>query len=81
MSNQKGKLISLQEIAERTGTAIPTLNYYTNLGLLSIADRRGNKRLFFEKEILHRLQEIQQLRREGYPLRIIRRRLREGVPL
>ena len=75
MGNQKAKLSSLPEISQLSGIAFHTLNYYTNLGLLSIADRRGNKRMFVESEALQRLKEIQRLRREGYPLRMIRRQL------
>jgi len=75
----KGKLITLKEIAHRTGASLSVLNYYVNLGLLPVADRHGNKRLFEEKEMLRRFGEIQRLRREGYPLRIIRRQL-QGAP-
>lgn len=75
----KRSLISLQDLAARTELTPSTLNYYSNMGLISVADRRGNKRFFNESEVLDRLQEIQRLRREGYPLRIIRRHLQEGA--
>ena len=71
-------LISLQEVADRTELTLSTLNYYTNLGLISVEDRRGNKRFYNESEVVNRLKEIHKLRREGYPLRIIRRHLQGG---
>lgn len=75
--NARPRLITLKEIAHRSGASLSALNYYVNLGLLPVADRQGNKRLFIEKKILRDLEEIQRFRREGYPLRIIRRQLRK----
>lgn len=75
MKASQGKLISLQEIAHQTGASVSLLNYYVNLGLIPIADKHGNKRLFREPKALAIFQEIQRLKREGYPLRIIRRQL------
>ncbi len=71
------KLISLQDVSQHTGMSLSSLNYYVNLGLLPIADRRGNRRLFSESQVLQRLREISRFRREGYPLRIIRRQLQD----
>jgi DNA-binding transcriptional MerR regulator len=70
--------ITLQELAQQTGVSLSALNYYTNLGLLRVVDRQGNKRFYAERDALRRLEAIRNLRREGYPLRIIRDRLREG---
>ncbi len=72
------KLVSIQHISHRTGLSLSSLNYYVNLGLISVADRQGNRRLFVESHVIHHLDEISRLRREGYPLRIIRRRLQEN---
>ena len=71
------KLISLQDVSHHTGMSMSSLNYYVNLGLLPVADRQGNRRLFVESQVFRRLEEISHLRREGYPLRIIRRQLQE----
>ena len=67
--------LTLQEISSRTGLGLSGLNFYVNLGLLPVADRRGNKRLFKERIVLQRLKEIKNLKRQGYPLRIIVRQL------
>lgn len=75
MNSPKGKLISLQEVAHQTGASVSLLNYYVNLGLIPIADKNGNKRLFLKSQALGAFQKIQRLKREGYPLRVIRRHL------
>ncbi len=72
---KSNRLVSIQEISSRTGLSLSSLNYYVNMGLLSIADRQGNRRLFVESQAIRHLDEISRLRREGYPLRIIRHRL------
>jgi DNA-binding transcriptional MerR regulator len=78
MRNNRSNLISLDEVAHRTGASISALNYYVNLGLLRVADRQGNKRLFSQEEVMTRYRKIQELRREGYPLRIIVSHLQGG---
>lgn len=72
-------LMTLQQLSQRTGVGGSTLNYYTNIGLLQVVDRKGNRRLYRESEVLRRIEQIRQLRKEGYPLRIIRKQIREGV--
>lgn len=66
-----GKVLSLLEIARDFGISYQTLNYYTSLGLLHPERRQGNKRLYCAKEVKHRLETIDRLKNEGYPLRII----------
>lgn len=76
-TNQAG-FITLQELSRRSGVGASALNYYTNIGLLRVADRRGNRRFYRESESIRRLHEIRRLRQEGYPLRIIRKQLQEA---
>jgi DNA-binding transcriptional MerR regulator len=73
-------LVSAQEITKRYKIGYPTINYYTDLGLLSIVKREGNKRLYNAKEVSARLGAISRLMNEGYPLRLIRKQifLKEG---
>ena len=66
-------LLSPTEIVKKYSISYQTLNYYTNLGLLSVADKRGNKRMYDEKELIINLKQIQKLKKEGYPLRLIRK--------
>ena len=71
------KLVSAKDIAERFDISYPTINHYTNLGFLSVVKRRGNKRLYEEKEVLAVLERISRLKDEGYPLRLIRNMLKK----
>ncbi len=81
MMNRPTSLISLQEVARGSGLTLATLNYYVNLSLLPVAERVGNKRLFDRGAVTRRLDEIHRLRQQGYPLRLIRKQLKEaGAP-
>ncbi|MBI3615762.1 MAG: MerR family transcriptional regulator [Candidatus Omnitrophica bacterium] len=77
LTMNKTGLVTMQEITRFTGVSFSALNYYVNLGMLPVADRQGNKRLFSKGTALRRLKEIQRMKREGYPLRIILRHLQE----
>lgn len=79
MKSKRSGLITLQEISVQTGVSVSALNYYANLELLRVADRQGNTRLLSKVETIRRVKEIQRLRREGYPLRVIRAHL-GGAP-
>ena len=77
MVGTNSKLISAKDIASRFDVSYPTINHYTNLGFLSVVKRRGNKRLYEEKEVLAVLERISHLKDEGYPLRLIRNMLKK----
>lgn len=66
-------LISVDEISKLYHISKPTINYYTNMGLLPIADKRGNKRLYDKNGVHKRLEKIREMRRRGYSLRLISR--------
>ena len=68
-------LVSAEELVKLLGISFATVNYYTNLGLFKIKDRRGNKRLYEKNEIRELHDQIRKMRREGYSLRIIQERL------
>ena len=81
MMNRPTSLTSLPGVARGSGVTLSTLNYYINLGLLPVAERQGNKRLFDRGAVIRRLEEIHRLRQQGYPLRLIRKQLKEaGTP-
>ena len=77
MVGTNSKLISAKDIATRFDISYPTINHYTNLGFFSVVKRRGNKRLYEEKEVLAALQGISRLKDEGYPLRLMNKLLKE----
>jgi len=66
------------ELAKLLGISVATVNYYTNLGLFTIKDRRGNVRLYDASEIRVMHDSIRHLRKEGYSLRVICQRLQKG---
>lgn len=71
-------LISTKELAKELGISIASVNYYTNLGLFQIRDRKGNARLYDKEETIKMIEAIRKLRKEGYPLRLIQQRLEKG---
>ena len=75
MSTKNGTYITAEDISKKFKVAYPTINHYTNLGFLSIVKREGNKRLYSGKEVKRRLELISKMVNEGYPLRLIRRKL------
>lgn len=75
MSGKNNHLLTAKDITKRYKVAYPTINYYTDLGLLSIVKRNGNKRLYNGKQVKGRLSLIYKLMNEGYPLRLIRKKI------
>ena len=67
--------ITAKDISKRYKVAYPTINHYTNLGFLSIVKRAGNKRLYNGRAVKQRLNLISKLVNEGYPLRLIRKKI------
>lgn len=75
------ELITNNELAKLLEVSSATVNYYTNLGLFKIKDRRGNTRLYEKNETKKLYEQIRQMRKEGYPLRIIQERLQKGYKI
>jgi DNA-binding transcriptional MerR regulator len=67
--------ISAREIMKRFGVSYQTVNHYTDFGLLRVAFKKGNVRYYSKNEVKYRLSKIAKLAREGYSLRLIRRKL------
>lgn len=80
MADKNGGLVTAKDIAKKYKVNYPTINHYTDLGFLSIVKREGNKRMYSDKEVKSRLSVISQMMNEGYPLRLIRKKIliREG---
>ena len=75
MAVKNGTYITAKDISKKFKVAYPTINHYTNLGFLSIVKREGNKRLYSGKEVKVRLHLISKMVNEGYPLRLIGKKL------
>jgi len=69
------RLVTTKELARGLAISIASVNYYTNLGLFDVQERRGNVRLYDLLKIQKRFQKIKDLRRSGYSLRVIQKEL------
>lgn len=81
MKQASSNLITVDEISKLYNLSKPTINYYTNMGLLPIANKLGNKRLYNKDEVHKRLEKIKEMRRSGYSLRLIRSQFSASSPL
>ncbi|MFH1413598.1 MAG: MerR family transcriptional regulator [Candidatus Omnitrophota bacterium] len=72
-------LISTQEIVRRYKLSYQTVNYYTNLGLLTVRKRDGNARFYKAGEVRACLSNIAKLKNRGYSLKLIRELTRKPV--
>ena len=73
MTTGKNNMITVDELSKLFLLSKATINYYTNMGLLHVADKQGNKRLYDKKDVEERLAKIKELRTSGYSLRLIRK--------
>lgn len=71
----KNKVVSAKDIEKRFHVPYHTINYYTMIGLFPLLGKNGNERVYEEKLIKQRLERIAKLSKEGYPLRLIRKKL------
>lgn len=70
--SSKNDVISAVEIVSKYELSYQTVNYYTNLGLLDVVENKGNKRLYSRDAVQIRLDKIKEMKKRGYPLRLIR---------
>ena len=68
-------LMSATEIIREFQITYQAVNHYTNLGLLDVVTKNGNARMYDRVEVKRRLLEITRLVKEGYPLRLIRKKM------
>ena len=70
--------MTTKQLANTLGISVASVNYYTNLGLFRIKDRKGNARLYDYHAVSNTYKTIQRLRKEGYSLMLIKQRLDKG---
>lgn len=73
--NHKNKFVTVKNIITRYQITYQTVNHYTDIGLLSVAYKKGNIRFYDGHQVGQRLDVITKLASEGYSLRLIRRKL------
>ena len=71
--------ISSKEVTKKFEISYPTLTHYTNIGLLKMVGRKGNKRLYDEEGVGKRIPKIRELVNRGYPLRLIADMLKDEL--
>ncbi len=74
-NSKTGKLISAKEITSKYNISYQTVNHYTDFGLLPMVGKKGNIRFYDNSLVKSRLFKITKLARDGYSLRLIRRKL------
>jgi len=74
-NTHKSKIVSAKEIVRSHRISYQTVNHYTDFGLLSVLKKVGNIRYYDRHLVNKRLRAIDILSREGYSLRLIRKRL------
>jgi DNA-binding transcriptional MerR regulator len=72
------KLTAIKEICQKHNITSFTINHYTNLGLLKVVAKKGNRRLYDSVEVERRLKVIPDLISQGYPLQLISKKLNNG---
>ncbi|MFH1519479.1 MAG: MerR family transcriptional regulator [Candidatus Omnitrophota bacterium] len=77
----RNSLITTYQLSKLLGVSVASVNYYTNLGLFKVKDRKGNARLYDREEINNTYKTIQRLRKEGYSLMLIKQRLDKGYSI
>ncbi len=75
MAIRHNRIISAKEISRAYHITYQTVNHYTDLGLLPISSKKGNVRFYNGSIVAKRLKEIKDFAKEGYSLRLIRKKL------
>jgi|GEM_PF-253725 len=73
--NNDPEMISAKEIVKTYNLTYQTVNHYTDLGLLPVVAKRGNVRFYDNAVVKERIKHIRELVKEGYSLRLIRKKL------
>jgi len=71
------KLITIDEVAKLHDLSKASVNYYTNLGLIDIYQKKKNKRYYDSEYVAKRIGKIRQMLNEGYTLKLIQKELRK----
>lgn len=74
-TSHNNKMISAKEITSTYHITYQTVNHYTDFGLLPVLVKKGNVRFYDRATVAKHLRVINDLVKEGYSLRLIRKRL------
>jgi len=69
------KFITAKEMANKYGLSYQIINRYSDAGLLSVVFKKGNIRFYDRRLAQKRMERITNLKKEGYSLTLIRKKL------
>ena len=73
----KNNMYMVSELVRETGVSKYSIYHYVKIGLLKETFRASNNYCFFDELELKKLKRIKELRLEGYPLKLIEKKLAE----
>ena len=73
----QNKMYMVSDLARETGISKHSIYHYMKIGLIEESYRAPNNYCFFDERQLGRLRYIRELRLEGYPLKLIQKKLNE----
>ncbi len=74
-----GRLFCVKDIMKEYNLSYQTVNHYTDFGLLPVSLKKGNMRFYDRQVVARRMKAIRELMGEGYPLRLICKKLDGGI--
>ncbi|OGX36760.1 MAG: hypothetical protein A3D87_01565 [Omnitrophica WOR_2 bacterium RIFCSPHIGHO2_02_FULL_50_17] len=70
-----GRFFCVKDIMREYSLSYQTVNHYTDFGLLPVSLKKGNMRFYDRQIVARRMKAIRELMGEGYPLRLICKKL------
>jgi DNA-binding transcriptional MerR regulator len=69
---ERSEVLSIGNVARRTGIKVPTIRYYEQIGLLPEPCRSGGNRRFYGEDAIRRLTFVRHARELGFEIEAIR---------
>ena len=69
-------MLTIGDLARRTGVKVPTIRYYEQMGLLEPAERSEGNQRRYDRQGRERLSFIKHARQLGFPVKAIRALMR-----
>lgn len=69
------KLITVDEVAKLFDLSVASVNYYTNIGLINVLEKKKNRRLYDKEDVSRRISKARAMMNMGYTIRLIQREL------
>lgn len=76
----QNRMYMVSDLARETGISKHSIYHYMKIGLIEESYRSPNNYCFFDERELEKIKRIRELRLEGYPLKLIQKKLGEEFP-